>query len=261
MKQLSSEVANLGANPSQDTLTELFFYCDVNGYIYLTMDGAPYIKSADGQQIMLRDVVPNYEYQVTQATFTKMMEIGDTLVNNRDLLRYGNTHTPFNERTTNHIDCSSFVHMVMYGIPYEDSRYATLTDKNTPKYDFGFQFPDNPYRNEYGPNRYLANDIGHYAADNGFAFTPTPDYSNLKTGDVVFFSTNQDREDFYMNITHVAIVVEMKPNGDMTMVHGNSFDVANYYTVNLFSDNTYAGSTNIYKDAMVLAARFPLNIN
>lgn len=257
---LKSEIQTMTAQGAagNDALTDLFMECDADGFVHLTKEGAPYITAKDGGQIMLSSVAPNYESRITKKAFDQIIELSETYVAQAKNLKYGNFYTPFNETTTNQIDCSSFTQLILYGIPYEASRYATADDTNTPRYDFGIRLPDNPYRTEFGPYRYLANDLGHYALDNGFAFYPNEDGTNVQPGDVVFFSTNKDNEGYFMDITHVGICVERQEDDILYVVHGNSNDTVGYYKIKLFSDLTIFGSKNAYKNSLVLIARFPV---
>ena len=257
---VKAEIQKLQAagGATNDALTDLFMECDAKGYVHLTTEGVPYITAQDGGQIMLSTVAPNYVSRVTQKTFDQLIEIAETYVAHAKDMKYGNFYTPFNDTTTNQIDCSSFTQLVLYGIPYEMSRYATTDDTNTAKYDLGFAMPDNPYRAEYGPYRYLANDLGRYALDNGFAFYPNEDCTNIQPGDVVFFSTNKNNEGYFMDITHVGICVERQEDDILYIVHGNNNDVANYYKIRLFNDLTIFGSKNAYKNSLVLIGRFPV---
>ncbi len=242
-----------------DSLTELFTACDASGYIHTTQEGTPYITAKDGGQIMLSELSSTYVHRMTAKTFSQILEVGDTYVANAQHMRYGNYYTPFNEKTTNHIDCSSFVQSVLYGIPYDTSRF--VKDEAEKMHDFGFTLPDNPYSNMFGPKRYLANELGRYAFDNNFAFYPESDGTDggkLQPGDIVFFSTNKKNEDYFLNITHIAIFVKYDEQGRPVILHGNSYDVVNYYTIDLTSDLTPLGSKNPYKNALVLIGRFPV---
>lgn len=243
---------------SNDDLTRLFAYCDAEGYIHFTIEGEAYITAKDQKRIYLSQVAPDYSSRTTQRTFQQMMDLSETYVKNKANMVYGNFQTPFNDTTTNEIDCSSFVQSILYGIPYETSRLQADQDIGKAKYDFGFQYPENPYRTEFGPKRYLANDIGHYAVDKGFAFYPKEDYSNIAPGDLLFFSTNIIHADYYMHITHVAICTEVGEDGKVTIVHGNNTDVVNYLTVDLDNPLTELGLKNSYYDTLVLIARYPL---
>lgn len=239
-----------------DELTELFMQCDRDGYVRLDPDTTlPYILAEDGGKIWLSEISPDYQSRVTAKTYEKMIEIGETYVTNRKVLKYGNIYTPFNEKTTNQIDCSSFTSLVLLGIPFETSRF--MEEENTARYDFGFSFPDNPYSLKYGPKRFLANEIGHYAMDQGFAFYPREDFSNLEPGDVLFFSTSET-DGFYMDITHVAIFVKLTESGGLYVIHGNSSDVANYTAIYTKAEKTAGGGRNSFKNSLVLAARYPL---
>ena len=240
---------------TNDALTELFSECDAKGYIHLNKEGKSFITAKDGGEIMVSELSSAYVHRMTQKAFAQVIELSETYVEHRKDLEYGNYYTPFNDTTTNHIDCSSFVQLILYGIPYDTSRY--IANENTARYDFGFAFPDNPYRNEFGPYRYLANDIGRYAFDHDMAFVPDEN-TQIQPGDIVFFSTNNRNEGYFMNITHVGICVEDKGNGQLYIVHGNSNDVANYYTIDLVNDRTPLGSNNAYKNSLVLIARYPV---
>lgn len=255
--EIAAAQAN-GAALSNDELTELFMACDAEGYVHLTKEGAAYIMAKDGSELMLGDLASDYVSRITSKTLEQLLEIGETYVAHAKDLKYGNIYTPFNASTTNHIDCSSFVQLSLYGIPYETSRYASADDSNTARYDFGLSLPDNPYSNTYGPERYLANQLAKYAFDNDFGYYPNADATNLQPGDVVFFSTNKNNEDYFLNITHTAIFVERQEDDLIFVLHGNSYDVANYYQIRLSSPLTPAGSNNPYKDALVFAARFPI---
>lgn len=247
-----------GGKVDNDALTELFYECDAENTVRLTREGNAYIEAKDGTKINCSDIDAAYVSRVTQKLLAQMVDVGETYKVHAADLKYGNYYTPFNELTTNHIDCSSFTQLVLYGIPYETSRYATDDDTNTAKYDFGFKLPDNMYDNTFGPKRYLANQLAHYAFDNDFAFYPNEDATNMQPGDILFFSTNQINEDYFMNITHVGICIERRADDVVYVLHGNNNDVCNYYEIRLFSDKTVAGNNNAYKDSLKLIARFPL---
>lgn len=239
-----------------DSLTALFFSLDSRGYVHLNPDGTPYITAEDGSKLAISELTEAYTSRVPQKTFIKMLEIGETYSANRSKLRYGNYETPFHEKTTDEIDCSSFAELVLFGIPFRTSKYCR--EANVPRYDFGIRWPENPYSRAFGPERYLANEIAHYAFDQGYAFVPRPDGTDLKPGDFLFFSTNKKNKGYFMDITHVTLFVEQREPNTVFVLHGNSIDVANYTTLYLKAAYKIDGKPNVYRNALVLAARFPV---
>lgn len=97
-------------------------------------------------------------------------------------------------------------------------------------------------------NRYYAHELGRYAYDNGYSFEINSDYSNLRTGDIVFFDFSPyGNYTKFKSIDHAAIVVESIDGVSLTVLHcNNSGDLVKFYT---YSD----------EHKPVLAARFPFN--
>lgn len=257
---LQEELAALGSvdcAERNDRMTQLFSACDAQGYVHLTKDGSPYITACSGEQLLLSEVAPDYVSRVPKKAFEQMIELSETYVENREKMVYGNYHTAFNAETTNEIDCSSFAELIIDGVPYEGSRYAHAEGANKPKYHFGLTLPDNPYSDEFGPRRYLANQLAHYAFDHDFAFYPNENADNVQPGDIVFFSTNKKNVGYFMDITHVAVCVERQEDDLICVVHGNNRDTANYYRIHLFTPLTIFNTPNAYINSLVLVARYP----
>ena len=247
---LQAEIAGITDN---DALTAFFEGYDADGYIHLTQSGEAYVISPEGKPVMLKNVAPGYVSKVTAADYNQMIALGTSYMAQLDSLVYGNMKTAINEETTNEIDCSSFLKLVLGGVAYENSKYAA--DANTPVEGFGIQFPDNPYRNTWGADRYLANDLAHYAYDQGVAFLPNADASNIQPGDVVFLST-KDTDGYFMDITHAGIFVEYKGQEVLYIFHcgnneGTDNELIRYTTIDLNGEN-------VYNDSLVLIARFPV---
>ena len=118
------------------------------------------------------------------------------------------------------IDCSTYIHLVMRGIPYDKSPYAINTSANA-TYDPSnlvtntseYTWADDNIRNSetIGGQVRFAADLAAYYWSQGRCFT---DPSLRKPGDLIFHST-KDNERF-MSITHVSIVDE---------------DISKYYNV------------------------------
>lgn len=110
------------------------------------------------------------------------------------------------------IDCSTFIHLVMRGITYDMSPYASNKSANA-TYDSAnlvtntakYTWADDNLRNSAtigGQVRYAADLAAYYWAQ-GRAFT---DSSKRKPGDLIFHSTKDNGR--FMGISHVSIVTE-----------------------------------------------------
>lgn len=186
----------------------------------------------------------------------QMIENAQTYLDNSATLVYGNGHTAYDAtvRPVNgkyEIDCSSFVSLMIHGVPYEKSRYSGNIDNI---HDPRFFNEINSYDIRY------ANELGKFGVENGYAYIPEPDMSNVQPGDVLFFSWNsfttnpsqytQEQIDFhnaaFMKIDHNAIYLQQNNANRMRSLQ---FD---------------QGFTSVYHDAhpeyyaqAVLACRFP----
>ena len=183
-----------------------------------------------------------------------LFSVAQTYKNKVGNLTFNSSKTAYDSTTTNEIDCSSFLQLVLSGVPYENSKYNGNSN-NVKSYDYGIELPDNPYADR----RWLANDIAHYAYDNNFAFYPNSDVSNVMPGDVLFFKTNGGSNEYFMGITHASIVVQRMEGDKLLVFHGNNTNVVGFQVINLFSEKTDAGSENGYCNGATLIARFPLN--
>lgn len=111
------------------------------------------------------------------------------------------------------INCSTFVHLVLLGVPYDKSMYNPHYNDmkhnclNSAPYSFNMWGEDITADN-YKNYLYSFNMAKRFR-ELGLGFKPNANYSNLRAGDVVFFqrsdpkNTNDELDDVY----HVAIVL------------------------------------------------------
>ena len=106
------------------------------------------------------------------------------------------------------IDCSTYIHLVMRGIPYHKSPYVNTAANSTYNAsalatNTAYAWADDHIRSSNtlgGMVRYAADLAAYYwAAGRAFA-----DASQRKPGDLIFHSTHQNNR--FMSITHVSIV-------------------------------------------------------
>lgn len=118
------------------------------------------------------------------------------------------------------IDCSTYIHLVMRGIPYDKSPYALNTSANATYNPSNlvtntseYTWADDNIRNSstIGGQVRFAADLAAYYWFQGRCFT---DPNLRKPGDLIFHSTKDN--DRFMSITHVSIVDE---------------DISQYYNV------------------------------
>lgn len=102
---------------------------------------------------------------------------------------------------TYYIDCSALSYLILNGITFENSRYGGQNvniRQNGSYYMNKIGMPKNTSKIRSAYQQAL------YFAYNGMAYYPNSDYSNIRIGDVVFFSNN-DHADRFLSINHVAI--------------------------------------------------------
>lgn len=159
------------------------------------------------------------------------------------------------------IDCSSMMQAWITGVPYENSKY--VSSENTPSFLYAITLPDNPYSPDR-PGRYYANELAHYFYDNGYAFVPKEDYSDIRPGDIIFMSFdtkagNAFHENAFLKIDHCSLVVGFKDSTHLTCLHTTSDQIVSMYDIRTESSIHDPNSDNQYNDSIVLVARPPFN--
>lgn len=149
----------------------------------------------------------------TEGIVTQILDICQTYTDNFDKLAYGNAYTAWDNevKTVNgryQLDCSSFISLLIHGVTFYSSRYNGRADnQGSPLF---FQGIDS-YQYRY------ANEIAKFGVENGYAFEPNADFSNIRAGDLVFFRWNElegagdeFHENAFMRIDHVAMYLDRK---------------------------------------------------
>ncbi|MBT2615337.1 MULTISPECIES: phage baseplate upper protein [unclassified Bacillus (in: firmicutes)] len=182
----------------------------------------------------------------------RMINIGKTYLDKIAQFVYGNTYTAYDATQQLvggkfQMDCSSFAHLIIHGIPFENSKYSGNTENKG----------SNLFFHNIDPYKYrFANQMGKYAFEKGYSFTPKADFSNVQAGDVLFFSWNnftgngdltaEQREQAFMKIDHVAVFLHRKNDSKWaTLQLDNGISTVFY------------DASNEYMSQCVLAARFP----
>lgn len=108
------------------------------------------------------------------------------------------------------IDCSSFAHLVMSGVPFSHSRYAKWMNTdgdtdNVPFYEWGYVWDKDEIAKYYTNRKRLgAANMGQYCFDHGFGVEVT-DWKRFQTGDLLF-QTDPDKEGTaFRKVGHVMI--------------------------------------------------------
>jgi hypothetical protein len=211
------------------------------------------IESVDTQLSNLPNTIQN-----TDGIISKLIKNAQTYEDNLSLIEYGNSGTAYSPSITINnglyqMDCSSFVSLMIHGVPFEKSRYnGNSTNEEDPLFFDGID----SYTHR------LSNQIAKYAVDNGFAFQPNSDFSNLQAGDIVFYSwsyfdTNPESvspEDLefhnnaFMKIDHIGIFQDRKNEEYVNLIQYN--DIGEGVSIYYRGDRSYMNQC-------VLAARFP----
>lgn len=190
-----------------------------------------------------------YEYvSLNSGAIEKVIAVATSYLQNIGNLTYGNANTLYDPTVSPiggkfQIDCSSFFSALFQGVMYARSRYAQSSNFGS---RWGFV--------TYDARRYrYANQLAKMASEKGYGFVPRASLSDLRPGDVLFFSWDGAGGDVefksraWMGIQHVAIFLDKE-------------DTGRYSTLQL--DN---GFTNVlymadeaYMQQCVYVARFPL---
>lgn len=192
----------------------------------------------------------------TEGIINQIMSVCKSYTDNFDKIVYGNRYTAYDDIVMPvngkfELDCSSFINLLIHGVKFHNSRYNGKNDNyGSPLFFHGID--SYKYR--------LANQIAKYCVENGYTFKPNADFSNIRAGDLVFYSwkgfeTNpenytQAQIDFhnkaFMKIDHVAMYLDQKNDN---IYHTIQFEK---YTPNFFYEVTHN-----YMSQSVLVARLP----
>ena len=107
------------------------------------------------------------------------------------------------------MDCSSFIMLLLGGVPYESSRYNPNISVNTwgasgycyKMYKDEADFNTGAYSVTYGIAKELVN--------RGLCFVPAKDYSNIMPGDILFYGNTDTYPDRFMGIHHCEMFLEI----------------------------------------------------
>lgn len=166
-------------------------------------------------------------YITDNYAINEMVACGLSYLNNNDKLFYGNS-TALNDNMESigqdpiryAIDCSTFVCLVLNGVPFSNSRYALGGDKynNNPDYPWA----ENVYDNGDPEFKRYANMIAKTFWDTGKAYYTNKDFSNVKQGDLLFWKGSEETEGSFRNIIHVAIFLNKTGDGKIRYLEANN---------------------------------------
>lgn len=197
----------------------------------------------------------------TEGIINEILEVCQTYTDNFDKIRYGNTYTAWDKEVKQvngkyELDCSSFINLLIHGVKFNNSRYACANGGNNGSPLFFHGIDSYKYR--------LANQIAKFCVEQGYAFEPVDDLSNIRAGDLIFFSWEnftlengytQEQIDFhnnaFMNIDHVAMYLDKKNDSIHQTIQYEKNTPQFLFDVN-----------NHYMEQCILVARLPFaNIN
>lgn len=145
---------------------------------------------------------------------TLVVDLCNEYVKDSSFFRYGEMHGAFRRNNSPidnryEINCSTFSLLISCGINFQNSRYRGGLNKGffTSEYTDGLI----EWFSDGGPNdrniKY-SRDIARKLYEDGYCTTPDPTFSNLDTGDILFFNLDpaNDRPNIdFMGVDHSAI--------------------------------------------------------
>lgn len=185
--------------------------------------------------------------QTSNYVVNDMINVALTYVANTNKLVYGNStalnDTMGEQEGKYEIDCSTLCCLVLNGVPYDKSRYALGGDKynNIPDRVWAQNLYDDGSQNF---KRY-ANMLANTFWDNGHLFNTNKDFSNIRTGDIIFW-VGKDVPGSFRNVSHCAIFLNKTATNSLRVIESNTNEnavrIATYtLTDTLYQTIAYAG--------------------
>lgn len=172
---------------------------------------------------------PTYVAQMVAAAQSYYDHRNDRTNGQYDMV-YGYNSAVRQDTYTRQIDCSTFVGLVLRGLPYEDTQYYTKIDTPAasvvanPDYVWTF----NPQWYDYysadlttdPTDATHASQLGEWMIDMGWRVPKDAKLLNLEVGDIIFYSRMTAngkaiaQPDRFMSINHIAVCVEKRPTNE-----------------------------------------------
>ena len=151
---------------------------------------------------------------------------------------YQSNNGPFYSSSSNWtgIQCSQFINTILQGVYYKKSKLYSSSNTNERLDGYCTLVDIEPFKSS-SSGCMDASDLAEFAAQNGMLFK-TKQFKDTRPGDVVFFAYANSDPSNWMNITHVAMVIER--NGHETKVLGAG-TIGNYN--NMVSATYYPGAS------------------
>lgn len=209
---------------------------------------------ADGTINALLSNLVAVKQGISGSTLNSITNVALSYVNHNADLIYGHktaTRDTFVYQDVNDIDCSTFVQLVLGGVPYDASRYSGRLNNAFGSANFKFIFDNN-----------LSWKMAEELYNRGLAFYPNADYSNILPGDILFYSfdSTDDVSNRFLHITHVDICLGQRGSrGALTA--NNQITVIGCSTYSGATDNPCRVITRSPNNTLancVLVARLPL---
>lgn len=200
------------------------------------------LTRADGSIVM---PLPRRGTITGNAPMEQIGEVIASYINHREFT-YGSSGA-FDTTCGNYIDCSTFMQLVIQGIPYEKSRYNGLASNIPGRYIGANIFRGGSLYTDGRPYGLLTHEIAMFFAEQNRLFyidysKPHP-CSQLQPGDVIFEcdpsgSLAPTAQDKYLYTHHCAVVMQTYPESDVVVVaQAGTIHAGNLYTQMQGSDN------------------------
>ncbi len=204
------------------------------------------------------------------SAITELLNICSSYEDNGDKLYYGHysaldygDHDVSNGENEGkyQIDCSAFVQLALAGISFDSSRYNVNDNYFVSQYSFFPYRTKAEYQNQDTWAKYRLSDCqAKFAYENGYAFMPNWDWSNVEPGDVVFLQDGDEESDAnWSGVDHVMIYIGRRNNTDDLAFYecgGNSAHRKSVSSTNIV--HVRVSTLAFMNTNTKLVARFPL---
>ena len=151
-------------------------------------------------------------------TVKAMSKVAMSYVLNNQSLAYGWGGYDYSLKsgTQNLTSCSQIANLVLAGVPYEQSPYAlgSSTTIKTGYAGYGYDWYEGTHQAIDGNAMWNASLVALWFATHGYGYKPLSDFSNVKPGDVLFYTNGgENTNNWFMNISHCEVYLCPRQTG------------------------------------------------
>lgn len=181
---------------------------DVEGIIIL-----PKTENLVAELVCRMNKYPSCHVQNSDSAIANVLNCAYSYIPHASEIGYGDEGNLFEKNTYRDsrgkwlMSCSLFVMAGMYGISYENSKYNGNAENICLQNSFKDENLKKLIGNHSGTGGYRTHRLAYLFARKGYCFIPDENLSNVKAGDILFYSVTNGNQNLFNHINHSAIFV------------------------------------------------------